>query len=284
MNSDIIRAALVDLERELEHARGAKSQIENIATNTPTDGGVFEEPELALASILTDLYETLLVVLEAAGLPETRDRLLEKWGNLNVDKTTYDPQYDYAKNKAYEYLSTLIESLRSIVADAQSPADSYEIAQLETILRRTPVLLRRRGCVPQRELDIQKVMQDYLEAFFTEYRRSVRIPGVLRDFDPDGGVRNLRAAIEFKYAATKQEVARALGGIFEDVSGYSGSRDWTRFYTVIYQTEAFESEDRVRSELTRAGAFTWKAILVTGAGQRGTRKKKKAPSDRKGVA
>jgi hypothetical protein len=58
-----------------------------------------------------------------------------------------------------------------------------------------------------------------------------------------------------------------MGGIFEDVSGYSGTLDWTRFYTVIYQTKAFESEDRIKSELARAGTLlTWKALLVTGAG------------------
>lgn len=49
----------------------------------------------------------------------------------------------------------------------------------------------------------------------------------------------------------------------------AGSLDWTRFYSVIYQTEAFESEDRIRSEMARAGTLmTWKAILVTGAGAR----------------
>lgn len=56
--------------------------------------------------------------------------------------------------------------------------------------------------------------------------------------------------------------------IREDAGGYSGSLDWTRFYSVIYQTSAFESEDRIRSELTRAGLVTWTGILVTGAGAR----------------
>jgi hypothetical protein len=78
----------------------------------------------------------------------------------------------------------------------------------------------------------------------------------------------LKAAIEFKFADTREEVSQALGGIFEDVAGYSGSLDWIRFYSVIYQTEAFESEDRIRSEITRAGVLTWKGFLVTGSGTR----------------
>lgn len=107
-----------------------------------------------------------------------------------------------------------------------------------------------------------------------EYKKSIQIGGIIRDFKPDCGIRNLKAAIEFKYAAKEEEVARAIGGIFEDVSGYSGSRDWNRFYTVIYQTEPFESEDRVRTELTRAGAITWNLFPVTGSGSRRFKKRK----------
>jgi hypothetical protein len=269
MNLDVVRSALADIEREVELARDAKQHIEDVITDRRTEGSSYEDPEAALTSFLTALFERLLVILEAAGLVDTRNRLIERWPNLDVEKTTYDGRFDYAENKAYEYLSTLVDALRSIVADARSPAESYEIAQLETVLARTAVLLRRRDCVPVSEVEIQRVMHDYLEALYSDYRRTVRIPGIIKDFQPDGGVRHLRAAIEFKFATTKEEVTRALGGIFEDVSGYAGSRDWTRFYTVVYQTEPFESEDRVRTELVRAGALTWKCILVTGAGARG---------------
>jgi hypothetical protein len=140
---------------------------------------------------------------------------------------------------------------------------------LETMLRKTPALLHKRGIKPKKEKDVQDVMHDYLAAVFTEYRPSVSVPGVLKDFIPDCGVRNLKAAIEFKFADSPSEVVKAVGGIFEDISGYAGSLDWTRFYSVIYQTQPFESEDRIRSEVTRAGAIIrWQTILVTGAGKR----------------
>ena len=271
MNSPVIRAALSGLERQFERAREARVQIEYESLGSAAPGGGYENPNAALSSILTEMYDVLLVVLEAADLPETRSHLLARWDDLEVKKTTYDQQYDYAENKAYAFLSNLLEGLRNISSDDRPSGESYGLAQLEAILRRTPVLLRRRNMVPQGEIDIQEIMHDYLAAFFTEYKHPSRIHGVIRNFDPDGGVRNLRAAIEFKYAATNAELSRALSGVFEDVSGYCGSRDWTRFYTLIYQTEAFESEDRIRSELTRAGAITWKGILVTGSGRRGKR-------------
>jgi hypothetical protein len=75
------------------------------------------------------------------------------------------------------------------------------------------------------EIEIQDVMRDYLRAFFTEFRKSVQIPGIIKDFKPDCGIRNLKAAIEFKYAATAEDISRAVGGVFEDIRGYSGSLD-----------------------------------------------------------
>jgi hypothetical protein len=270
MDTSVIRAALVELQGLLEDARAAKNQIESAHAGRRIEGSYYEDPEAAFASILNDLYEILLVLLEAAGMPETRQRLLNKWVSFekagDIGRTTYDEQYDSLESKPFEYLSTLIDGLRVATGDALQPLESFELAKLEMILRNTSVLLHRRGITPGNEHDVQKVMHDYLRAFFTEYKSPVRISGIIRDFEPDGGIRNLRAAIEFKYAASKDEVSRALGGIFEDHNGYSGSHDRVRFYAVIYQTAPFESEDHVRSELTRAGMITWKAILVTGGG------------------
>lgn len=135
-------------------------------------------------------------------------------------------------------------------------------------MRKTATILHREQLVPTSEHDIQKVMHRALFACFTEYTDSVTIPGVLKNFKPDGGVRNLRAAIEFKFADSHSELAKGVGGIFEDGGGYKGSRDWTRFYSVIYQTKPFEAEERVRSEMIRGGLLTWKSILVTGDGGR----------------
>jgi hypothetical protein len=39
---------------------------------------------------------------------------------------------------------------------------------------------------PQDEKAIRDVMHDYLEAYFTEYKRAVNIGGIIRDFKPDG--------------------------------------------------------------------------------------------------
>lgn len=274
MNSSAILSALMTLESELDDARAAKRQIEAEISGEPTDI-YYEDSKVALTSILNGIYEVLLVVLEAADLPQSRSCLIKKWRKLQNKSgigTNYNNIFGYLECPSFDYISTLIKGLRLASGDAMNLQESYELAKLETLLRKTPTLIHRRDIELVGETKLQEIMHDYLGACFTEYKHPVTILGIVKDFKPDGGIRNLRAAIEFKYAISREEVARSLGGIFEDAGGYSGSRDWTRFYSLIYQTEPFESEDRVQSEMTRAGLVTWKAILVTGDGTRGRRK------------
>jgi hypothetical protein len=272
MDPSPIKAALSELERALDNARRARYQIECERTDRRHIGG-FEEPALALPGILNQIEETLLVVLEAAGLSQTRERLLQKWTDFEkkggIAKTNYDGLFDYLESLPLSFVEQMIDNLRACAGEAIPTKDAHDLALLERLLRNTHVLVRKRNVQPKNEKEVRDVMHDYLEATFTEYRRDVKIPGIIRDFKPDGGVRNLKAAIEYKFADSKEEVSKMMGGIFEDVSGYSGSLDWTRFYSVVYQTEAFESEDRIKSEMARAGTLmTWKTILVTGAGAR----------------
>lgn len=212
-------------------------------------------------------------------MPQTRERLLQDWQAFSkqpggVGKTTLHARYDYLESKPLTHLETIVDGLRVASGQGVKPPEAFELSKLESILRRTGVLLRNRGIKPQGEVDIQTVMHDYLGAFFAEYRHPIHITGIIRNFQPDGGIRNLQAAIEFKYATSKAEVATALTGIFEDISGYKGSRDWTRFYTLVYQTQPFEAEDRFTAEMTRAGAYSWTPIIVTGSGKRHQRRKR----------
>src|SRR5262249_18720854 len=162
----------------------------------------------------------------------TRSCLIKKWRELQkgggIGASSYDHRYGYLECPSFEYISTLIKGLRLASGDAMNSQESYELAKLETLLRKTPTLIHRRRIKPAGEMKLQEIMHDYLGAYFTEYKHPLTIPGIVKDFKPDGGIRNLRTAIEFKYANSREEVARSLGGIFEDAGGYSGSLDWTR--------------------------------------------------------
>src|SRR3989442_9058508 len=95
MDATIIRAALSDLEGQLDLARRVMNQIEGTDRN---GDGSYEFPEEVLEYNLEQLYDKLLIVLEATGLLETRNRFKEKWEKLEkhggIGKTTYLQQYD----------------------------------------------------------------------------------------------------------------------------------------------------------------------------------------------
>ena len=174
---------------------------------------------------------------------------VEQWQSFAAKKpdgmgaTRFLPEVDYLESEPLACIEAILTGLRTATGEGPTSEEAISIVNLESILRKTAWLVCHRGVVPTGETDVQEIMHDYLTAFFTEYTRKVSIPKVIKDFVPDGGVRDIKAAIEFKYAADKAEVSKALGGIYEDMAGYSGSADWTRFYTVLYQTDAFVSEE-----------------------------------------
>jgi hypothetical protein len=80
---------------------------------------------------------------------------------------------------------------------------------------------------------------------------------------------SLRTAIEFKFADSVGEVKTALSGILEDLSGYEGSRDWTRFFSVVYMTGAYCVEQEFAHAMSGSrNAQSWEPILVVGDGGR----------------
>jgi len=277
----LLASALVEIDAALERAQGAKNQLENAIYEADTYSTTsYESPKDALALYLQEAKIRLDVVLDAMDLRGSQAQLGTRWKAFEdisegLGKTTFHPSVDWLESKPFDYLRTLVDSIHIFVTPSESLRDAEQV-KLEQLLRDTSVLVKRRGIVPQSEADVQGVMHDYLSAYFPTYTSNVHVHGALKTFKPDGGVSSLKTAIEFKFAVNEQEVITALGGIFEDVSGYAGSDDWKVFYAVVYQAEPFVSESRFRAELDRASTKQWKVILVNGKGQRKTGKTKQA--------
>jgi len=216
-------------------------------------------------------FQKLLVALDALHLADTRRDLLQRFSTLQKQNDfggiLYKAQWDNVICPALSELRTMIDSIRPISGEIESPLTTTELQRLERILRDTGHLLHRRSITPTSEKHIRDVMHDYLSVCFSQYTTSLKIAGMTKTFIPDGGVIDLKAAIEFKFARDATEVKKSLSGIFEDVSGYAGSADWTRFYAVIYMTGPYASEDVINADLRRVGATSWRAFLVNGAAQ-----------------
>jgi hypothetical protein len=278
MDIAVVKNAVGSLDRVLSQAKLALRDLEREVFGPDFgDYGGYEYPHQAMRLFLEELHDLLLVVLEAAGLPETRSSLTDRWREFvghGLGHTNNDRDSLSCDSPALTFLERLIDGLRMTVSEAISREEAWTLIRLEAMLRDTAGLVHRRKMVPAREAELQEIMHDYLGACFPDFRFNPQIGGGLKSFTPDCGIASVSAAIEFKIVHTKEQVAVAFSGVAEDTAGYKGSRDWTRFYAVIYQAQPFVLESQLRSDLKRIGAATWTPIVVNGPTHREAKKAK----------
>jgi REase_DpnII-MboI len=269
MKDEVVKHALGSLDKLLSQARQAVWEIEREVFGDPGYGepGGYANPRGALRAFLEELHDLIVIVLEAAEMPQTRTSLIGSWPSL-VEKglgTTVDyDEFDSCESRALTFLERIVNGLRISAQGTISSEEAWTLTKLETMLRDTAALVHRRPPAPANEIQLQGIMHDYLRAAFSDFRFNPAIGGSLKHFKPDCGIASVSAAVEFKFVRAKAEVAGIFSGVAEDTAGYKGSKDWTRFYAVIYQAEPFMAEGELRSDLKRIGAATWTPFVVNG--------------------
>ena len=252
----------------------AFTTYESYMVHRPVDDELEFLEELFVSSVV-GLKVSILAALEAAGLADTRTAFAESFATFDISETRYESfnavMYSPVLEMTRDYVRTLTALTGAIVVDAEK----QDRRKLEQILSTTAVFLRDQGVDPSTEADVQRAMRAVLKSVFPDTVSEVPIAKVTKTYKPDFGIPSLRAAIEYKFCASSAEVGKALGGIYEDIHGYAGSRDWEWFYAVIYMTEAFIAPQHAEAEF-RLGSVTkyWKPIVVVGSGQRQPRKRR----------
>ena len=138
---------------------------------------------------------------------------------------------------------------------------------LSRVLRGTATIIHAEKIKPFRESDVQSAIYKHLRFIYPDARREVRVPKKFKSYRPDIGVPALQAAIEYKFCKTKAEVSEAVEGIYADMRGYAGTKEWTHFFAVIYQADAFFTQEELASEFKLSQSDSnWTPILVHGTG------------------
>jgi hypothetical protein len=280
LNIVVVKNAGGELNKLLVQAKSALRQVEAEVFNLrlSADEGIYDQPNLALEGHLQELHDILLVVLEAAEMPGTRASLIESWReftsqNGGLRNTIDNNEYQSCASPALDAVERIVQGLQMSVTKGISSEESWTLIKLEEMLWNTAVLVRRRDVLPENEHDIQDVMHDYLHACFPDFRPNPPIGGAIKTFRPDCGIASVRAAIEFKIVHSKEQVPIAFSGVVEDTAAYKGSKDWTRFYAVLYQAEPFISASHLRHDMKRIGATQWITIHVIGPTKKKTKRK-----------
>ena len=255
-----------DLERSFEEAWDVFANYEWATTSRKGDP-FYEE---SLHDYIKSIYARLRFTYEALGLTDMLGELRAGFeahrDNLGaIDFSPHGGPY----SPPLAYLGSFFRPLKASVPSRQEVEAAAAIQQLERILLGTPKLVRDRGLEPANEKEVRKAMYDLLIHPYPDVVREVPIAKQSKVYKPDIGIPSLKAAIEYKFGTSEQEVKTALGGIYADVAGYAGSADWKVFFAVIYMTEPFFTPAQVEAEFRMSNVDrSWKPLPVVGKGGR----------------
>ena len=129
----MVQNAVGTLDKLLSEAKAALAQVQAETFklwHVPSDGGVYDHPRGAMAEILQELYEVLLVVPEAAEMPQSRASLVTAWADFGslprkLEHTDDDSEYDYSSSPALTFLERIIKGLRTSVIAEFSSEDGW---------------------------------------------------------------------------------------------------------------------------------------------------------------
>jgi hypothetical protein len=278
MDKDVVKNAIGGIDAILSKAKRALLEVTYERFGGGDDLGGYESPVDAMVYHFGQLYDHLLVVLEAADMPQARVNLTAKWAEFKKQKdglrhTDQFGEFDHLTSPVIEYLDHLVSALRMTVTDHLTSEEAWTLQRLEDLLEDGSALVHRRKKAPANEKQFQEIMEDYLKACFADFDPSPKIPGTIKNFKPDCGIISVQAAIEFKLVHTEEEAKVAFSGVIEDTAGYKGSREWTRFYAVIYQKHPFLPKSHMKHDMKRVGTLTWTPVLLNGKTTSKTKKR-----------
>jgi hypothetical protein len=213
--------------------------------------------------LLEKAYRDLAILAERLSLPKLRKDIVgTRKGHkdiTNLEVSDYD-----------------IELHSPPLADAWSYFDSLSamtvgravsgLGIFETILGNTGRLIAERCLQPHKETQVHDEIEKVLKLCFSNVAREIPLHQPLKTYKPDVGVPELMAAVEYKFIDSKAKAKTAVGGIYEDLRGYSAHRDrWRNFYAVFYMSEPFMTQKELDTEWRLVGADrSWTPMIVHG--------------------
>jgi hypothetical protein len=217
------------------------------------------------------LYQRLRIGFDFLGMAQTHAELQAGFKKFEENPPAIDEdEYGDLRSGSLEFLRPYVKALESLFPpDSGHAPEEIKRDFLERVLKNTLKILRDRGLEPRKEVEVYKAIASVLETLFPDLTSSVTLAKPLKCYKPDFGIPELRAAVEFKFADSEQETKTAMDGIFADMHGYAGSREWTTFYAVIYMTDHFFTQEQVEAHLKLSDSQqTWKVLPVYGKGGR----------------
>lgn len=278
MNNLDIENFLKNIESDLSEAMGLVSNLEDYQWGYYDEKKlIFNEKKKFDEIVLEDYIKKSILKVQFILEHLKLNSLLE---DFNTQINGFDnkliqfehiPYVGVLVNPVVGVIQNYVDAITCILPNTQLEDKKVieDIELLERILKGTSKLIKDRGMIPEKEADVQKEVYNTLIHVFPDTLREFQIPKELTNYKPDIGVRSLKCAIEYKFVDNETECKKFIGGIYEDMMAYEGSKDWVNFYAIIYMTDNFTTQAQVDSQLkTSKSKENWKVFLLFGKGER----------------
>lgn len=258
--------------------------FENILFNSSINSEYFSSPELSSDKnsaryILLNVRLKFIYVLESLGLHKMLEEFQNEFLKHEMKITNYDLTEEH--DLIYNEIISLFFKYRDIISiqlDSELKNEELSFLNIERILKALPTILSMRNVIPCCEGDIQMELYMNCRYIFPFTIKEFKTPKVVKNYIPDVGIKNLECAIEVKFACSVDEVKTAVEGINADMQNYSGSKDWTKFYGLIYMSDSFYTDEQIATEFEISKIQkNWQIFTVVGRGDRTLKKSKSKP-------
>ena len=117
---------------------------------------------------------------------------------------------------------------------------------------------------PEEDIEINSALFRTLSLFFPDSTKNINIHSGWKVYKPEFGFTRSRCAVEYKFVKNPQQLGFFVDQILAELTGYNGSKDWTRFLSVFYCKESFITEKTLKDEFSNrieACKGKWEFIL-----------------------
>lgn len=276
LNTFSIKDLIDDIADQISKGWESVNKLQNLSYYLSSDRDYYDEEhdmtEIEFGSQIERLDISMCAALEALGLHSLLSQYKNGFSKFEGKFTDLQmlPYIGEFHSKPLGYFWRYHKTISALIGKKDLDRLYEEKRkQLESILINTPKIVKDRGVDPSNEAEVRNCVYDLLIHIFHDTVREIPIVKETKTYKPDLGVKSLKTAAEYKFADSAKDVKSAVGGLYEDMRGYSGSEDWTYFYAVVYMTDAFYTPEQIMSEFNHTNADdNWKPILVFGKGSR----------------
>jgi len=206
-----------------------------------------EKYEKPFLSILKSIYLSVSFYVEKNNTPNYLSIFHKMFGD-DCDKCPLYDNFEYDDFWTGEFNNSFLLKISEFLTpfEFHDPTKKETgLIYLETILKNTEYYLNSLEINPTKESDVYRPIRQVVHTVFPS---SINAGSTFlkpnKQYKPDILIPELKAAVEYKFANTKDKLNSNIEEVISDSQGYTNDFNYSFFYAVFYVTQDFLGNSR----------------------------------------